>query len=163
MSKYHLQQAGWCQKLMAFGRHVSGPVCFANVTGMSCRHRAGFKSLRGPQYAVPLVGCIIAMVKNPYQFWEDQRKCVPETAICWQNLHLAYFTFLTQKTICLALTVCAPAMPSATGCVPQSTHDISAPADEDCTLSILTALQVLLPWTFLEQPLWQVHDFHHRR
>ena len=57
-------------------QHVPGPVCVASMTGMLCRHRAGFKSVRGPQYAVPLVGCVIAMVKNPYQFWEDQRKYV---------------------------------------------------------------------------------------
>lgn len=100
MSKYHLQQAGWCQKLLAFGRHALGPVCVTNMTGTLCRHRAGFKSVRGPQYAVPLVGCVIAMVKNPYQFWEDQRKYVSENrnllakTCIWLVLHCNSKTYL---------------------------------------------------------------------
>jgi sterol 22-desaturase len=27
----------------------------------------------GPRYAIPVVGAIVEMVKNPYQFWENQR------------------------------------------------------------------------------------------
>ncbi len=66
---------------------------YEQMSFAASRHRAGFKSIRGPQYAVPLVGCVVAMVKNPYQFWEDQRKYVCETAACWQNLPLACRAF----------------------------------------------------------------------
>lgn len=54
-------------------------------------------------------------------------------------------------------------MTSAIACVHRPPHDMSAPADVDCTLNTVLALQVLISWTFLEQPVWQVHDLHHRR
>lgn len=34
-------------------------------------------TLKGPRFVVPLVGCIVEMVFDPYGFWERQRKCVP--------------------------------------------------------------------------------------
>ena len=86
------------------------------------------------------------------------RKQQPVGKICiWFILHS------NPKTICPALTVPAPAITSAIACVPQTPHDMSAPAYVDCTLSTIPALQVLLSWTFLEQPVWQVHDLHYRR
>jgi cytochrome P450 family 710 subfamily A protein len=41
------------------------------------RRGKGGKALPGPRYVVPLVGCIVEMVLDPFGFWERQRECVP--------------------------------------------------------------------------------------
>ncbi len=55
------------------------------VTSSSWRlHRRGKggKALPGPRYVVPLVGCIVEMVLDPFGFWERQRECVPAPRPC---------------------------------------------------------------------------------
>ena len=39
-----------------------------------CRKRQQGKEVPGPKSVVPLVGGIVEMVKDPYGFWEKQRK-----------------------------------------------------------------------------------------
>ena len=40
----------------------------------NCRRTKSGKLLPGPSFAVPLVGGVIEMVLNPFNFWEEQRK-----------------------------------------------------------------------------------------
>lgn len=47
------------------------------------RRKVDGSTLKGPRFVVPLVGCIVEMVFDPYGFWERQRECVPRMlSIC---------------------------------------------------------------------------------
>ncbi|KAL3155714.1 hypothetical protein ABBQ32_012735 [Trebouxia sp. C0010 RCD-2024] len=71
---------------------------YEQISFAASRRRAGFKSVPGPQYAVPLVGCVIAMVRNPYQFWEDQRK-YSFPGLSWNSLCGKFMIFTTDAAI----------------------------------------------------------------
>ena len=45
-----------------------------HLLARSCRKRQQGKEVPGPKSVVPLVGGIVEMVKDPYGFWEKQRK-----------------------------------------------------------------------------------------
>lgn len=44
------------------------------VAADGCRRKAGGGSIKGPTFVVPLVGCIVEMVLDPFGFWERQRE-----------------------------------------------------------------------------------------
>lgn len=71
---------------------------YEQISFAASRRRAGYKSVCGPQYAVPLVGCVIAMVRNPYQFWEDQRK-YSFPGLSWNSLCGKFMIFTTDAAI----------------------------------------------------------------
>lgn len=46
-----------------------------------CRKTKNGKLIPGPRIVVPIVGCIIEMVMEPYAFWNKQRKCAADLSI----------------------------------------------------------------------------------
>jgi hypothetical protein len=51
------------------------------------RRKAGKGALAGPRFVVPILGCIVEMVLDPFGFWERQRECVPVSVWMVTSLH----------------------------------------------------------------------------
>lgn len=71
---------------------------YEQASFVAARRRSGWKSVPGPKYAVPLFGCIIHMVLNPYQFWEDQRK-FSFPGFSWNSILGKFMVFTTDADI----------------------------------------------------------------
>jgi hypothetical protein len=56
------------------------------------------KTLDGPGFAVPLIGSIVEMVKNPYDFWEKQRLFNPD-GLSWNSIVGQFMVMSTNTEI----------------------------------------------------------------
>lgn len=60
------------------------------------RRRTGKSMPPGPWFAVPIIGAILAMVKDPHGFWEQQRLYAP-SGLSWNSV-AGYFMLFATKT-----------------------------------------------------------------
>ena len=80
LNRYGALWADWHKIILpcysrALNISVSWP--FNSVTLMlPSRRKAGKGALAGPRFVVPVLGCIVEMVLDPFGFWERQRECV---------------------------------------------------------------------------------------
>eukprot|EP00048_Salpingoeca_helianthica_P016002 m.229869 g.229869 ORF g.229869 m.229869 type:complete len:502 (-) comp17863_c0_seq1:121-1626(-) len=62
------------------------------------RFRRWSKTLDGPSVAVPFIGSIVEMVKNPYEFWEKQRLFNPD-GLSWNSIVGQFMVMSTNTKI----------------------------------------------------------------
>lgn len=62
------------------------------------RFRWWKKQLAGPGFAVPIIGSIVEMVKNPYEFWEKQRLFNPN-GLSWNSIAGQFMVMSTNTEI----------------------------------------------------------------
>lgn len=53
----------------------------------------------GPTFVTPLVGGLITMIKDPFNFWEDQRKYAP-SGYSWHSILNQFVVFATKADLC---------------------------------------------------------------
>jgi cytochrome P450 family 710 subfamily A protein len=56
------------------------------------------KALNGPTIAIPVIGAIVEMVKNPYAFWERQRLFNPN-GLSWNSICGQFMIFSTKTEV----------------------------------------------------------------
>lgn len=63
-------------------------------------YRAGKKQmLAGPEFVTPVIGGIVEMVKDPYGFWEKQRK-FSFPGMSWHSIVGVFTIFVTDPALC---------------------------------------------------------------
>ena len=87
------------------------------------RRKAGKGALAGPRFVVPVLGCIVEMVLDPFGFWERQRECVPPCSPAAHGVGVGNPTFSRAALHCLH--VLAPTLLLDLGSqVPEPGHDV---------------------------------------
>ena len=69
-----------------------------NTVIPTCRFYAWGRSIKGPLFAFPFIGGIVEMVKDPYGFWEHQRRMNPD-GLSWNSIVGQFMVFSTKTEV----------------------------------------------------------------